>query len=162
MPEATSGYDVTLETVEGDSTQALSNGLYYAMGIGGQYGYTFFYDNDGVLRYEMVLEMCIRDRLSPSSVSTWMAVMFPALGKMMAFPPSWHPARAASSSVHSSSAAFFISSSFFTVLDVWRFLSMVPQRVQEMFNCLFGGRQPPHSQWKTPPGCGRIPPESQR
>ena len=27
MPEATSGYDVTLETVDGDSTQALSNGL---------------------------------------------------------------------------------------------------------------------------------------
>lgn len=62
MPEATSGYDVTLETVEGDSTQALSNGLYYAMGIGGQYGYTFFYDNDGVLRYEMVLEGYHSDR----------------------------------------------------------------------------------------------------
>ena len=62
MPEATSGYDVTLETVDGDSTQALSNGLYYAMGIGGQYGYTFFYDNDGVMRYEMVLEGYHSDR----------------------------------------------------------------------------------------------------
>ena len=62
MPEATSGYDVILETVEGDSTQALSNGLYYAMGIGGQYGYTFFYDNDGVMRYEMVLEGYHSDR----------------------------------------------------------------------------------------------------
>ena len=43
-------------------TQALSNGLYYAMGIGGQYGYTFFYDNDGVMRYEMVLEGYHSDR----------------------------------------------------------------------------------------------------
>lgn len=62
MPEPTSGYDVTLETVEGDSAQELSNGLYYAMGIGGQYGYTFFYDNDGVMRYEMVLEGYHSDR----------------------------------------------------------------------------------------------------
>ena len=62
MPEPTSGYDVTLETVDGDSAQELSNGLYYAMGIGGQYGYTFFYDNDGVMRYEMVLEGYHSDR----------------------------------------------------------------------------------------------------
>lgn len=62
MPEPTSGYDVTLETVDGDSAQELSNGLFYAMGIGGQYGYTFFYDNDGVMRYEMVLEGYHSDR----------------------------------------------------------------------------------------------------
>jgi arylsulfate sulfotransferase len=62
MPEATSGYDVTLETVDGDSAQQLSDGLYYAMGLGDYYGYTFFFDNDGVLRYEMVLEGYHSDR----------------------------------------------------------------------------------------------------
>lgn len=62
MPEPVSGYDVTLETVDGDSSQALSDGLYYAMGLGGQYGYTFFFDNDGVMRYEMVLEGYHSDR----------------------------------------------------------------------------------------------------
>lgn len=62
MPESTSGYDVTLEMVDGDSTQELSQGLYYAMGFGDYYGYTFFFDNEGVLRYEMVLEGYHSDR----------------------------------------------------------------------------------------------------
>lgn len=62
MPEATSGYDVTLETEEGDSAQELSDGLFYAMGLGDYYGYTFFFDNEGVLRYEMVLEGYHSDR----------------------------------------------------------------------------------------------------
>lgn len=62
MPEATSGYDVILETEDGDSAQELSDGLYYAMGFGDYYGYTFFFDNDGVLRYEMVLEGYHSDR----------------------------------------------------------------------------------------------------
>lgn len=62
MPEASSGYDVTLETEEGDSAQELSDGLFYAMGLGDYYGYTFFFDNEGVLRYEMVLEGYHSDR----------------------------------------------------------------------------------------------------
>ena len=62
MPEATSGYDVTLKTEEGDSAQELSDGLFYAMGLGDYYGYTFFFDNEGVLRYEMVLEGYHSDR----------------------------------------------------------------------------------------------------
>lgn len=62
MPETTSGYDVTLETEEGDSAQELSDGLFYAMGLGDYYGYTFFFDNEGVLRYEMVLEGYHSDR----------------------------------------------------------------------------------------------------
>lgn len=62
MPETTSGYDVTLETVDGDSAQELSQGLYYAMGFGDYYGYTFFFDSNGVLRYEMVLEGYHSDR----------------------------------------------------------------------------------------------------
>lgn len=62
MPEATSGYDVNLETEEGDSAQELSDGLFYAMGLGDYYGYTFFFDNEGVLRYEMVLEGYHSDR----------------------------------------------------------------------------------------------------
>lgn len=62
MPEATSGYDVTLETEEGDSAQELYDGLFYAMGLGDYYGYTFFFDNEGVLRYEMVLEGYHSDR----------------------------------------------------------------------------------------------------
>lgn len=62
MPEATSGYDMTLETEEGDSAQELSDGLFYAMGLGDYYGYTFFFDNEGVLRYEMVLEGYHSDR----------------------------------------------------------------------------------------------------
>lgn len=62
MPESTSGYDVTLETEDGESAQELSDGLYYAMGLGDYYGYTFFFDNSGVLRYEMVLEGYHSDR----------------------------------------------------------------------------------------------------
>ena len=62
MPEAVSGYANQLDTSDGDSTAALTDGLYYAMGLGDYYGYTFFFDNDGVLRYEMVLEGFHSDR----------------------------------------------------------------------------------------------------
>ena len=62
MPEAVSGYANQLDTTDGDSTAALTDGLYYAMGLGDYYGYTFFFDNDGVLRYEMVLEGFHSDR----------------------------------------------------------------------------------------------------
>ena len=62
MPEAVSGYANQLDTTDGGSTAALTDGLYYAMGLGDYYGYTFFFDNDGVLRYEMVLEGFHSDR----------------------------------------------------------------------------------------------------
>ena len=62
MPEAISGYANHLDTTDGDSTAALTDGLYYAMGLGDYYGYTFFFDNEGVLRYEMVLEGYHSDR----------------------------------------------------------------------------------------------------
>ena len=62
MPEAVSGYANQLDTTDGDSTAALTDGLHYAMGLGDYYGYTFFFDNDGVLRYEMVLEGFHSDR----------------------------------------------------------------------------------------------------
>ena len=62
MPEAISGYANHLDTTDGDSTATLTDGLYYAMGLGDYYGYTFFFDNDGVLRYEMVLEGFHSDR----------------------------------------------------------------------------------------------------
>ena len=62
MPEATSGYAHQLDATDGDSAAALTDGLYYATGLGDYYGYTFFFDNDGVLRYEMVLEGFHSDR----------------------------------------------------------------------------------------------------
>ena len=62
MPEATSGYAHQLDVTDGDSAAALTDGLYYATGLGDYYGYTFFFDNDGVLRYEMVLEGFHSDR----------------------------------------------------------------------------------------------------
>lgn len=62
MPASTSGYGSVLEHTDGESTVPLSNGLYYATGLGDYYGYTFFFDNNGVLRYEMVLEGFHSDR----------------------------------------------------------------------------------------------------
>ena len=62
MPASTSGYANQLEITDGDSEASLTDGLYYAMGLGDYYGYTFFFDNDGVLRYEMVLEGFHSDR----------------------------------------------------------------------------------------------------
>ncbi|OUN08741.1 hypothetical protein B5G43_01270 [Flavonifractor sp. An92] len=63
MPENTSGYDTTLEVTQGDSQQAQANGLFTLMRVNGYLGYGFFYDNDGVLRYEMVLEGYGLDRI---------------------------------------------------------------------------------------------------
>lgn len=63
MPETTSGYANRLETTDGESAAALSDGLFYAMGLGDYYGYTFFFDNDGVMRYEMVMDGYHADRI---------------------------------------------------------------------------------------------------
>ena len=62
-PESASGYTSQLEVEDGDvDVEQLSDGLFYAMGFGDYYGYTFFFDNEGVLRYEMVLEGYHSDR----------------------------------------------------------------------------------------------------
>ena len=63
MPETMSGYPIVLDSENGESTQELSNGLYAMIRVGGHTGYAFFYDNDGILRYEMVLEGYGLDRI---------------------------------------------------------------------------------------------------
>ena len=63
MPETSSGYSTRLEVENGDSDQAQSDGLFAMMRVNGYLGYGFFFDNDGVLRYEMVLEGYGLDRL---------------------------------------------------------------------------------------------------
>lgn len=63
MPATSSGYSTRLEVEEGDSDQAQSDGLFAMMRVNGYLGYGFFFDNDGVLRYEMVLEGYGLDRL---------------------------------------------------------------------------------------------------
>lgn len=63
MPETTSGHPNRLEATEGESTAEMSEGLFYAMGLSDYYGYTFFFDNDGILRYEMLLDGYHSDRI---------------------------------------------------------------------------------------------------
>lgn len=63
MPETTSGHANRLEATEGDSTVEMSEGLFYAMGLSDYYGYTFFFDNNGILRYEMLLDGYHSDRI---------------------------------------------------------------------------------------------------
>ncbi|PWM32474.1 MAG: hypothetical protein DBX58_04090 [Clostridiales bacterium] len=62
-PETASGYDVVLEETQGESSQELTDGLYYTLGIQGYYGHMFLFDNDGVLRYEMLLDGYKPDRV---------------------------------------------------------------------------------------------------
>ena len=62
-PETISGYDVLLEKTDGTSTQPVTDGLYYTLGTQGYYGYMFFFDNDGVMRYEMLLDGYKADRV---------------------------------------------------------------------------------------------------
>lgn len=61
-PETVSGYQTQLDVTQGESTVQQTDGLFYAMGFGDYYGYTFFFDNDGVMRYEMLLEGYHSDR----------------------------------------------------------------------------------------------------
>ena len=63
MPESSSGYSTRLEVTQGESQQAQSQGLFAMMRVNGYLGYGFFYDNDGILRYEMVLEGYGLDRI---------------------------------------------------------------------------------------------------
>ena len=63
MPETRSGYATRLEVTDGDSEAAQAEGLFAMMRVNGYLGYGFFYDDAGVLRYEMVLEGFGLDRL---------------------------------------------------------------------------------------------------
>lgn len=63
MPQTFSGYSTRLEVTEGSSSQPLSEGLFAMMRVNGYLGYGFFFDNDGVLRYEMVTEGYGLDRI---------------------------------------------------------------------------------------------------
>ena len=63
MPDTSSGYSTRLEVEEGDSDQAQADGHFAMMRVNGYLGYGFFFDNDGILRYEMVLEGYGLDRL---------------------------------------------------------------------------------------------------
>ncbi len=63
MPDTSSGYSTQLEVTDGSSDQPLSDGLFAMMRVNGYLGYGFFFDNSGVLRYEMVLEGYGLDRI---------------------------------------------------------------------------------------------------
>lgn len=63
MPQTSSGYSTRLEVTEGSSSQPLSEGLFAMMRVNGYLGYGFFFDNDGVLRCEMVTEGYGLDRI---------------------------------------------------------------------------------------------------
>lgn len=63
MPETRSGYATQLEATDGTSEAAQAEGLFAMMRVNGYLGYGFFYDDAGVLRYEMVLEGFGLDRL---------------------------------------------------------------------------------------------------
>ena len=63
MPDTQSGYATQLAVTDGTSAQLQADGLFTMMRVNGYLGYGFFYDNSGVLRYEMVLEGFGLDRL---------------------------------------------------------------------------------------------------
>ena len=63
MPDSYSGYPTRLESTDGESEAALSDGLFAMMRTNGYLGYGFFFDNSGVMRYEMVLEGFGLDRV---------------------------------------------------------------------------------------------------
>lgn len=86
MPPSSSGYDSRLTYTDGDSAAALSDGLFYATGLGDYYGYTFFFDNSGVLRYEMVLEGFHSDRFLYTDMGLYTCVSSP---KNRAVDPHW-------------------------------------------------------------------------
>lgn len=63
MPETQSGYATELSYTNGESNQELSQGLYAMMRTNGYLGYGFFFDNEGTMRYEMILEGFGLDRI---------------------------------------------------------------------------------------------------
>ncbi len=93
MPKPVSEYQVKLDYQEGESAAPLSSGLYTLVRVGGHNGYAFFYDNSGVLRYEMVLEGYSLDRIlwykgqMLTCVSAFKLAQFNALGQAVAVYP---------------------------------------------------------------------------
>ena len=63
VPECQSGYSTQLKVTDGTSEQAQAEGLFTMMRANGYLGYGFFFDDAGVMRYEMVLEGFGLDRL---------------------------------------------------------------------------------------------------
>ena len=63
MPETESGYATKLASTKGESSAEPSDGLYALVRVNGHLGYTYFFDNDGVLRYEMETEGYGLDRI---------------------------------------------------------------------------------------------------
>ena len=63
MPETQSGYPTRLEVTQGESDAELSDGLFAMVRTNGYLGYAYFFDNEGVLRYEMVTEGLGLDRI---------------------------------------------------------------------------------------------------
>ncbi len=63
MPENRSGYPTLLEAKEGESEATQAEGLFAMMRVNGYLGYGFFFDDAGVLRYELVLEGYGPDRI---------------------------------------------------------------------------------------------------
>lgn len=90
VPDTISGYAVMLDCSEGESTGELTEGLFYTIRTGGLNGYSFFYDNDGVMRYEMILEGYGLDRMlwyegdMLACVSAYKIARFNRLGQVIA------------------------------------------------------------------------------
>lgn len=89
MPETHSGYPTQLDYTDGESSAALSDGLFAMMRTNGYLGYGFFFDNSGVMRYEMVLEGFGLDRVLSDGdeiitcVSSSRLARINALGRVM-------------------------------------------------------------------------------
>lgn len=93
MPETRSNYPVILEYDEGESSVPLTDGLFSMMRCNGYLGYGFFFDNYGILRYELILEGFGLDRFlyHEGSVITCVSVSklakWNALGRVEAVYP---------------------------------------------------------------------------
>ena len=82
VPQVASGYDTTLEYTRGDSQAELTGGLYYTLGTQGYYGHMFFYDNEGVMRYEMLLDGYKADRILTEGSDIIFCVSADQIGRM--------------------------------------------------------------------------------
>ena len=82
VPQTASGYDTILEYTQGDSEEELTGGLYYTLGTQGYYGHMFFYDNEGVMRYEMLLDGYKADRILTEGSDIIFCVSADQIGRM--------------------------------------------------------------------------------
>lgn len=62
-PETTSGYPITMEQTAASGNTELADGLFALMGINNYNGYTFLFDNAGILRAEIISEDYRMDRM---------------------------------------------------------------------------------------------------